>query len=91
MFRSLDDDHNGALDAREFTKKLKQFNVDVKPDEVDRMIDVLQFSKPGCITYQDFVSTQPLCPVALALNRCTTAYVGGVVAAAFLSPEPSTT
>lgn len=55
MFRSLDDDHNGALDAREFTKKLKQFNVDVKPDEVDRMIDVLQFSKPGCITYQDFI------------------------------------
>ena len=56
MFRSVDDNHDGALTSHEFAKKIRRFNINVTAEEIDNMMMVLKFPKIGVLTYEDFVA-----------------------------------
>ena len=55
MFRDVDENSNGAISSEEFTEKLKALNIETTPEEVNKMIDVLQMPQPGQLTYDEFV------------------------------------
>lgn len=51
----MDDDGNKKLDIREFKKGLRDYGVDIDPDEVQEMFDAFDKDHSGSIDFDEFL------------------------------------
>ena len=52
----MDVDHTGLIDAEELMNAIKNAGFDIKQDEVDKMIESINFKGNGQINYSEFLA-----------------------------------
>lgn len=55
IFKIMDDDNSGYLDNNEFTKALKDYRVQVTPDEGRKLFSCFDLNSDGQISYDEFL------------------------------------
>lgn len=54
-FRIMDDDGNKKIDFKEFKKGLRDYGVDIEPDEVQEMYNAFDRDHSGTIDFDEFL------------------------------------
>ena len=55
VFKIIDDNSNGYLDQNEFAKALKDYRVQVNPDEGRILFNCFDMNRDGQISYDEFL------------------------------------
>ena len=57
IFKMMDDDNNGSLSLREFSKACKDFKVGISEENVPILFDLFDENKDGTLDYDEFLYT----------------------------------
>jgi Ca2+-binding EF-hand superfamily protein len=55
VFKIMDDDNSGYLDANEWSKALKDYRVNVTMDESRKLFQIFDMNGDGNISYDEFL------------------------------------
>ena len=61
VFRIMDDNGNKTLDKDEFSKGLRDYGVQVTPDQVDELFQQIDKDGSGSIDYEEFLRAVRVC------------------------------
>lgn len=56
QFEIVDVNHTGLIDAEELMNAIKAAGIEIKPEEVDSIIESINFKGNGEINYSEFIA-----------------------------------
>ncbi len=55
VFKIIDDSNNGMIDYQEFMKAIKDYRIQVTPEEAHFLFGIFDINQDGAISYDEFL------------------------------------